>query len=260
MVLGHLSILLDLALTPDDKFIVTCDRDEKVRISHYPNAYNIHAFCLGHTDFVRHIMYLSKSNCLLSGSGDGTIRSWDLNGQEKGCVRCQRSQGGGKDRETSSEMAVKSIEYCSLHHIVAVIFYQLNVLHLYHLSEDSSSIEFLTEVAVTEEPWDICFDEKGRLWVLQPSKERTLLVYRCWQEESRSFQVTQCSDQDIASILKEVNSSWDFFEVSVTVPSLYTSLQKMKVDNMKEYLEKKQERISGKKRGKTDPPQKKLKI
>ncbi|KAK3597636.1 hypothetical protein CHS0354_030190 [Potamilus streckersoni] len=261
MVLGHLSILLDLALTPDDKFIVTCDRDEKVRISHYPNAYNIHAFCLGHTDFVSQIMYLNKSDCLLSGSGDGTIRSWDLNGQEKGCVRCQRSPGDGEDGETtSSNMAVKSIEYCSLHDIVAVIFYKLNVLHLYHLSEDTLNMEFLTEAIVTEEPWDICFDEKGRLWVLQPSKEQTLLVYQCWQDESYSFQITQCTDEDIVSILKEVNSNWEFFEVSTSVPSLYTGLQKLKVDNMTEYLAKKQERISGKNRGTTEPPEKKLKI
>ena len=35
-----------------DKYVVTCDRDEKVRLSHFPNAYNIHAFCLGHTQYV----------------------------------------------------------------------------------------------------------------------------------------------------------------------------------------------------------------
>ena len=44
VILGHLSTLLDLCLLRDDKFIVTADRDEKIRVSHYPNTYNIQVF------------------------------------------------------------------------------------------------------------------------------------------------------------------------------------------------------------------------
>ena len=51
-ILGHLSMLLDIKLSKCGKFIITCDRDEKIRVSHFPNAYNIHNFCLGHSDFV----------------------------------------------------------------------------------------------------------------------------------------------------------------------------------------------------------------
>ena len=75
-ILGHLSMLLDIKLSKCGKFIITCDRDEKIRISHYPNAYNIHNFCLGHTDFVTSIA-LYEDNCLISGSGDGTLRLWN---------------------------------------------------------------------------------------------------------------------------------------------------------------------------------------
>ena len=32
--------------------VVTCDRDEKIRISRFPDAFNIHAYCLGHTEWV----------------------------------------------------------------------------------------------------------------------------------------------------------------------------------------------------------------
>ena len=38
------------AITNDDKYLATADRDEKIRISHYPNAYNIQSYCLGHLE------------------------------------------------------------------------------------------------------------------------------------------------------------------------------------------------------------------
>ena len=55
-------------VSEDDKFIITSERDEKIRVSCFPNAYNIHSFCLGHTEFVS-TMALLPSNLLLSGSG-----------------------------------------------------------------------------------------------------------------------------------------------------------------------------------------------
>ena len=76
--LGHLSMLLDIIISPCGKYVITCDRDEKIRVSRFPNAYNIHTFCLGHTDFVTSLAILNHTgeNVLLSGSGDGTIRIW----------------------------------------------------------------------------------------------------------------------------------------------------------------------------------------
>nr|KAG5691967.1 hypothetical protein BaRGS_011358 [Batillaria attramentaria] len=50
LLLGHLSMLLDMCLAGRDTYIVTSDRDEKIRISNFPNAYSIHTFCLGHTE------------------------------------------------------------------------------------------------------------------------------------------------------------------------------------------------------------------
>ena len=72
-ILGHLSMLLDVKLSPCGKFIITSDRDEKIRVSHYPNAYNIHNYCLGHTDFVSSLEMLNNQ-FLISGSGDSTLR------------------------------------------------------------------------------------------------------------------------------------------------------------------------------------------
>lgn len=76
--LGHLSLLLDVLQTPDKNYIITTDRDEKIKVTCYPNTYNIETYCLGHKEFVNHIEILPHNNKFLtSTSGDGTIKIWD---------------------------------------------------------------------------------------------------------------------------------------------------------------------------------------
>jgi len=76
IILGHLSMLLGVQITPCGKFILTADRDEKLRVSCYPNAYNIHGYCLGHTEFVSDLRCL-YSDVAVTASGDGSLRTWN---------------------------------------------------------------------------------------------------------------------------------------------------------------------------------------
>ena len=48
LILGHASLLTSCLLTPDEKFIITADRDEHIRVSWYPEGYAIESYCLGH--------------------------------------------------------------------------------------------------------------------------------------------------------------------------------------------------------------------
>uniref|UniRef100_A0A915JZA8 Uncharacterized protein n=1 Tax=Romanomermis culicivorax TaxID=13658 RepID=A0A915JZA8_ROMCU len=71
-ILGHVSVIFDLILSEDEKFLLTSDRDEKIRVSHFPNVYNIESFCLGHKRYVFSLAWLqttTEKNLLLSGSG-----------------------------------------------------------------------------------------------------------------------------------------------------------------------------------------------
>jgi tRNA (guanine-N(7)-)-methyltransferase subunit TRM82 len=67
---------------PHRQIILTSDRDEKIRVSHFPETYCIEGFLLGHTAFVSSVALLSSSSSssihqCLSVGGDGTIRLWD---------------------------------------------------------------------------------------------------------------------------------------------------------------------------------------
>ena len=59
LVLGHVSLLTTFVLSRDEKYIMTADRDEHIRVSWFPQAYTIERFCLGHKKY-------------------GTVSSWSL--------------------------------------------------------------------------------------------------------------------------------------------------------------------------------------
>ena len=48
LVLGHTSLLTTFFLTEDEKYVISADRDEHIRVSWYPQGYVIERFCLGH--------------------------------------------------------------------------------------------------------------------------------------------------------------------------------------------------------------------
>lgn len=99
--LGHTSSVITHISFPLQKspqnVVVTCDRNEKIRVSAWPQAYVIHSFCLGHTSFATSASFFGGgSDRIVSCGGDGTLRLWNvMDGKEcgkaslEGCV-CTR--------------------------------------------------------------------------------------------------------------------------------------------------------------------------
>lgn len=84
LLLGHTASMLSGVAVVKDRSsdigrILTSDRDEKVRVSSFPDAYVIERYLLGHTAFISSMdvaMEDGVTKCA-SCSGDGTIRVWD---------------------------------------------------------------------------------------------------------------------------------------------------------------------------------------
>lgn len=59
LVLGHISMITDMVVTHDSKYLITSDRDEHIKISHLPNCIVIKGYCLGHHELYRlFVIYL----------------------------------------------------------------------------------------------------------------------------------------------------------------------------------------------------------
>lgn len=62
------------------RFVITSDRDEKIRVTHYPTTEVIETYCLGHLEYVSSIEPITShasDPLLLSLSGDKTLRLWN---------------------------------------------------------------------------------------------------------------------------------------------------------------------------------------
>lgn len=120
--LGHISQILDLKISQNTKFVVTSDRDEKIRISKYPDCHEIEAFCLGHLEFVSSCDFIDDSK-LVSVSGDKTLKMWSFpDGVQRFSSELEfvpisvktisRSPTDGLIFMTSSDNHLHSYEYC----------------------------------------------------------------------------------------------------------------------------------------------------
>ncbi|ODV89865.1 hypothetical protein CANCADRAFT_96682 [Tortispora caseinolytica NRRL Y-17796] len=83
-ILGHVSMVLSLLVIEHGniKYILSGDRDEHIRVSRYPDAYNIESYCLGSRDFVSALALTSDGN-IVSGGGESLLRVWNIQGSEQ---------------------------------------------------------------------------------------------------------------------------------------------------------------------------------
>ncbi|KAL3274500.1 hypothetical protein HHI36_015882 [Cryptolaemus montrouzieri] len=178
LLLGHMSVVLDVLVTDCGKYIITCDRDEKIRVSRFPNSYNIQSFCLGHKEFV--IALKTIGNKLISASGDGTIKCWDyINGNELGMINVNESIDKQDIHKFCEEMNSEDIEVSALpitdmqlhsvdtHFFIGVSLFQQEKLLLYSMNSESFKVEFCKHIFVNS---SYCFDLSGELLILTPEK------------------------------------------------------------------------------------------
>ncbi|XP_065597714.1 tRNA (guanine-N(7)-)-methyltransferase non-catalytic subunit WDR4 [Cyrtonyx montezumae] len=243
--LGHLSMLLDVALSPDDRYILTADRDEKIRVSLTKAPYNIESYCLGHEEFVSKILVVPNyPDLLLSASGDCTLRLWKYeSGEEVYC--CQLSSiCEPETTKMDQKYIVSRIAYCCQGSYVAILCDCIPTVYIFQLNAVAQQLVYREQISLKHKCWDIAFEETGEIWILQEDSEAPLQLYRPCDGHWKSV----TDDEGLQRMSKYLLDNWTAFEGFVGAESHYSSLYKASFDNMAVYLQRKEERIQKQKK------------
>ncbi|KAG9333407.1 hypothetical protein JZ751_012719 [Albula glossodonta] len=200
------------AVSPDDRYVVTADRDEKIRVSVLRSPHNIQAFCLGHREFVSCLSIpLAHPHWLFSGSGDGTVRLWEY---ESG--RSLQSCDLKEPSETPATDSAKKSAVCRI-----------------AVSPDGRHAAVLCERAPSVQLFRVQKDPEGRL---VPGETLTL-PHCAWD---LTFDPTE--DSDLSRVLVGLRPRWGALSDGACVENRFQHLYKVNFDNMASYLQRKQER------------------
>ncbi|XP_067085482.1 tRNA (guanine-N(7)-)-methyltransferase non-catalytic subunit wdr4 isoform X3 [Osmerus mordax] len=241
--LGHLSMLLAMTLSPNDKYVITADRDEKIRVSYLKSPYNIQSFCLGHREFVSSLLVLPMHpHWLLSGSGDGTMKLWEyesgrrIQSWDLKQLRDTPSTQANEERSAVSKIAT-SPDGCH----VAVQCERVPIVQFFGM--DQGVEEHLTpcsRLTLPHSPLDLTFDLQGRLLVLLDSQVTPFQIYMCMQDR------WECDSHclELSRVSEALKPHWKALQTAFgAAESRFQHLYKVNFDNMSSYLEKKQHRL-----------------
>lgn len=217
---GHNSLLTDVIITPNDDFIITADRDEKIRVTNYPNVYNIENFCLGHDQFISNLFLLSHNpEVLVSASGDGTIRLWNY------CKGAQLSVfSDGKPIEKAVCFPYKDES------LIAMQRHNDNVILLLNVKGSAVTgfdIQVKSQVDVLKTVIDLCPLQSSLICLIDSSN----ILKEVWNSGSNDDFLLKVNNR-LGSI--KIHKATEAFEI----------LFKKEFDNLQEYHERKKARLS----------------
>ncbi|XP_067640913.1 tRNA (guanine-N(7)-)-methyltransferase non-catalytic subunit wuho [Eurosta solidaginis] len=227
ILLGHLSIVYDVLWTRNTKYIITCDRDDKIRITNYPDTHDIHGYCLGHKEFVSGLALLDDET-LVSVSGDKTLRVWNfISGRELSKIELPAP---------ALRIAVRSHNQDKFQ--LAVLLYQADeCIFIYELNKIDADKWMISESTLFNIPEviisNLCFVNQN-LYAAGILNERFKLKVL-----------------DLSGNRAKVPENWtemveELFKTQVWKPEDISSWFKKRYDNVTDYLERKKRRIEEK--------------
>ncbi|VDM68541.1 unnamed protein product [Strongylus vulgaris] len=132
-----ISMVLDVAISQDGRFLLAADRDEKIRVSRYPQAFVVQSFCLGHSAYVSSIA--SYGTRVFSSGGDATVHEWNI---ENGSSIAHSDKLGDKP--------VRKLCILARDNLLNVVAVGGNVIHLL-----DDKLNLLKSVSTTSEIMDV---------------------------------------------------------------------------------------------------------
>lgn len=224
LLLGHLSIVYDILWSQDEKFVITCDRDDKIRVTNYPDTYEVHSYCLGHKEFVAKLELLNE-DILLTVSGDKSLKLWDFKeGKEIKSVELPAP---------GIKFTLRSLDIGKYQ--IAVLLHQPNeCLAVYELTQSEDKKWNFSAPEILSFPNMICCNltyAQDRLYVVGVVNDHLTIKLSKKSPEAPLNWLAMIEEQ---------------FKEFPWTPEDISSWFKKKYDNVSEYLERKKRRIEEK--------------
>ena len=208
LLLGHTaSMLTGLRVVhnsaDDTARILTSDRDEKVRVSSFPNTFVVEGYLLGHTEYVSSLDVSKDEDCpyCVTCGGDGTVRLWDYTTcEELDVVKADQSPSESGEEEKESAEVPLGVAMNSDGSAVAVIWNDNTRVDIYRITE-GKTLEKMQSMECSEQPLIASFLPGGTLAVL--AKNPAYLVqYKAVLTDGDAGRVASLSLDDSSPLCK----------------------------------------------------------
>lgn len=228
------NFIFNFSLLIYSRFVITSDRDEKVRITRFPKTHVIETYCLGHTEYVSSIELLPSTTnpTLISVSGDKTLRLWNyINGKELACVDLP---------EPGFKLALSQTS-----HLAVLLLATPLAIAFYNLTKGQdlkvSSLGHQTFGAEIKHVSSILYDENNDV-VVSCVNDSDKVLFKRFKYEGVNNQYVETSADDINDLAAKLLTT-NKIDIAEDVSVLF----KKRFDNMASYQERKKRRIEEKK-------------
>lgn len=214
--------------------MITSDRDEKIRVTNYPQTENIESYCLGHLEYVSGIEQLPDGDLLVSVSGDKTIRIWNfLKGTE--CFQLNLELPGlhlARNHENINRFAI------------SLIGERQQSIGIYEVSSspEPPKIHNIAEYTLEENVKHvnkIIYDSDEHLFILCHSQENAISV-KSFRVEGTSLILNENETTVVMNLLKDNVAALNA-PLSIDISMLFK--KKFDENQVIEYFERKKKRL-----------------
>ncbi|CAG8470125.1 2840_t:CDS:2 [Paraglomus occultum] len=232
-ILGHVSMVTDMVLSPDNKYVITADRDEHIRVSRYPKAYIIETFCLGHTQFVAKLHIIPwATDLMMSAGGDDYVALWDYaKGRLVQCLDIKHLLSPStKEVSAESDFTIMSIASSSLSRHIAIVIEKYPGVVILDWDDEMRQLRYKQTLLLDIDPLDIVYDLCGNIWISTARGEgdESPLMILFLRTEDNQYEKTPRDH----SLIKDVNEKGSAFADKLS--DLYRTGQLRKVYEMRD--------------------------